>query len=36
MLPLHCDEIVVKRDIQRKIFLMVCIHSKIQTSKHLN
>ena len=35
-LPLHCDIIVVKRDIYRKIFVVVSIHFSIQTSKHLN
>ena len=34
--PLHCDKIVVKRDIHRKIFAVVSIHIAIQTSKHLN
>ena len=35
-LPLHCDVIVVKRDIHRKIFVVVSIHIAIKTSKHLN
>ena len=33
---LHCDIIVVKRDIRRKIFVVVLIHISIQTSQHLN
>ena len=39
-LPLHFDKVVVKRDIDRKIFVMVSIHIAIQTfnfkAKHLN
>ena len=34
--PLHCDKIIVKRDIHRKIFVVVSIHISIQISKHLN
>ena len=35
-LLLHCDKIVVKCNIHRKIFVVVSIHIPIQTSKHLN
>ena len=35
-LPLHCDKIAAKRDIHRKIFVVVFIHLSIQTSEHLN
>ena len=35
-LPLHCDIIIVKHDIHRKVFVGVSIHNAIQTSKHLN
>ena len=35
-LPLHCDKIVAKRDIHRKIYVLMSIHIAIQTSKHLN
>ena len=31
-----CDIIVIKRDIHRKIFVVVSIHIAVQTSKHLN
>ena len=34
-LPLHCDKIVVKHDVHRKIFWVESIHIAIQTSKHL-
>ena len=33
---LHCDKIVLKRDIHSKIFVVVSIHIAIRTSKHLN
>ena len=35
-LPLHCDKILVKHDVHRKIFVVESIHIVIRSSKHLN